>query len=60
MIFAPFAEKLANHFFDRDFLNVDVADVACFEELPARFGDFCAWNLQLYRHGCLLNHFAIC
>ena len=31
MILAPFAEQLADHFFDRHFLDVDVADVACFK-----------------------------
>ena len=48
VILAPFAEKLANHFFDRHFLDVDVADVACFKQLPACLGDFCAWNFQLH------------
>jgi hypothetical protein len=48
VVLVPFAEKLANHFFDRHFLDVYVADVACFKQLPARLGDFCAWNFQLH------------
>ena len=48
VILAPFAEKLANYFFDRHFLDVDVADVACFKQLPACLGDFCAGNFQLH------------
>ena len=49
---------MADHFFDRHFLDIDVADVAGFEQLPAGFGHFRAWNLQLYRNRRLFGHFA--
>ena len=45
MIFAAFAKELANHFFHRHFLNVDVAHVARFEQFTAGLGDFCARDL---------------
>ena len=47
MIFAAFAEKLADHFFHGHFLDVDVAYVAGFEQFTTGFGDFRARNFQL-------------
>src|SRR4030095_3367447 len=57
MIFAPFAEKLADYLFYWHFLNVDVAHVAGFEQFTAGFGDFRAWNLQLHGHRRLFRYF---
>ncbi len=44
----PFAEELADYFFHRHLLNVDIAHITCFEQLPAGFSNFGAGNFQLH------------
>ena len=48
MALVPFAEELADHFFHRHLLNVDIAHITCFEQFSAGFGDFGAGNFQLH------------
>ncbi len=58
MLNAALAEKLPNHFLDRHFLNVDVADITGLQEFATGLGHFRARHLQLDRHRRLLDHFA--
>src|SRR5207244_13181450 len=57
---SPLAEKLADHFFDGHFLDVDIADITSFEQLPAGLGDFGARHLQLDGNRRLFDYFAKC
>src|SRR5437773_7541189 len=53
-------KKLADHFFDGHFLDIDVADITSFEKLSACLSDFSARHLQLDRNRRLFDHFAKC
>ena len=56
IIFVSFAEKLPDNFFHGHFLDVNVANIAGFEESPTRFRHFCAWDFELHRNRRLFGY----
>src|SRR5437764_13297868 len=52
------AEQLADHFFDGQFLDVDVGHAAVVEKLPRGFGHLSTRHLELHGHRLLLDDFA--